>query len=343
VTRKADLVSVLIPAYNVAPFVGATIQSALCQTWPRVEVIVVDDGSTDNTLSVARAFANRVAHVVTQPNSGAPAARNRALSLAQGQYIQWLDADDLLHPDKVGAQMRVACELGNSSVVLSGAFGTFYHRPTKAAFTPTALWRDLDPVDYFLARFTKDVYFQTDAWLVSRELTEAAGPWTDFNSPDDDGEYFSRVVMKSAGVKFVENARSFYRIANLNGVSRGRSARSQTALYESKAKCINYLLSLEDSDRTRAACVQLLQDWLFEFYPYRDDLVRRARELAVELGGELHEPVLKWKYQPVKWLFGYRAASRANSMLPQLRARVVREWDKAMYRLTMESDRHQAE
>ena len=332
--RDAELVSILIPAYNVAPFLSATIESALAQTWPRVEVIVVDDGSTDETLSVARRFASRRVQVVTQPNAGAPAARNKTLSLAQGDYIQWLDSDDLLHPEKIAAQMKVARELANPRVVLSGAFGTFYHRPSKAVFTPTPLWRDIDPVDYFLVRFTKNAYFQTDAWLVSRELTDAAGPWTDYHSPDDDGEYFARVVVKSTGVKFVEEARSFYRIANLNGVSRTRSPHAQTALYGSKAKCIRYLLSLEDSDRTRAACVQLLQDWLFEFYPNRADLVQKARELAAELGGTLRDPVVKRKYQPVQWLLGYQAAARASSILPQLRARVVREWDKAMYKLT---------
>jgi len=334
VARHDPLVSVLIPAYNVAPFLGATIQSALAQTWPQVEVIVVDDGSTDDSLAVARRFAGSRVQVVTQPNAGAPAARNRTLSLAQGEYIQWLDADDLLHPDKIAAQMKVARELANARVLLSGAFGTFYHRPAKAVFTATPLWRDLDPVDYFLVRFTRNAYFQTDAWLVSRELTEAAGPWTDFHSPDDDGEYFARVVVKSAGVKFVENARSFYRIANLNGVSRTRSVRAQTALYESKAKCIRYLLALEDSVRTRAAGVQLLQEWLFEFYPNRADLVQKARALAADLGGTLHDPVVKWKYQPVQWLLGYQAAARASAIMPQLRARVVREWDKAMYKLT---------
>ena len=204
----SELVSILVPAYNAERWLTATLNSALAQTWQRVEVIVVDDGSRDGTLAVARSFESRSVKVATQPNMGAPAARNKALELAQGTYIQWLDADDLLAPTKISAQMRVAEERGDRLLLLSGAFGTFYYRPEKAVFSPTSLWRDLTPVEYFVTRFTDNVYFQTDAWLVSRELSDAAGLWTDFDSPDDDGEYFCRVAARSTGVKFVTDART---------------------------------------------------------------------------------------------------------------------------------------
>src|SRR6478736_5222717 len=102
------LVSILIPAYNAERWISDTIQSALKQTWPRKEIIVVDDGSRDQTLRVARHFASKNVSVVTQENQSASAARNRALELCQGDYIQWLDADDLLSPDKVAKQVAVA-------------------------------------------------------------------------------------------------------------------------------------------------------------------------------------------------------------------------------------------
>src|SRR5437773_11525221 len=101
----APLISILIPAYNAEPWIADTIRSALAQTWPRKEIVVVDDGSTDQTLAVARRFASKDVVVTTQENQGAAAARNSALSLCQGDYIQWLDADDLLSPEKVARQM----------------------------------------------------------------------------------------------------------------------------------------------------------------------------------------------------------------------------------------------
>src|SRR5439155_13845132 len=143
-----------------------------------------------------------------------------------------------------------AAQLADPTVLLSGAYGTFYHRPDKAAFIKTSLWRDLTPVDYLLTRFNENVCFQTDAWLVSRHLTEAAGPWSDIGSPDDDGEYFCRVALKSSGIRFVEDARSYYRQGVGSGLHLARSSRALTALFASKAKCINLLMSLEASPRT---------------------------------------------------------------------------------------------
>src|SRR5439155_24438466 len=96
----------LIPAYNAAERIVETLGSALAQTWVRTELIVVDDGSTDGTLTVARQFASRDVSVDSQHNEGAAAARNKAFSLCQGDYIQWLDADDLLSPERIAKQMR---------------------------------------------------------------------------------------------------------------------------------------------------------------------------------------------------------------------------------------------
>src|SRR5277367_1684780 len=95
------LVSILIPAYNSEQWIGYTLQSAIAQTWPRKEIIVVDDGSRDRTADEARRFASKQVVVVTVENQGAAAARNHALKLSQGDYVQWLDADDLLGPDKI--------------------------------------------------------------------------------------------------------------------------------------------------------------------------------------------------------------------------------------------------
>ena len=91
------LVSILIPAYNAQQYIAETIRSALAQTWPRKEIIIVDDGSIDGTLALARSFASASVQVVTQQNQGAAAARNKAFSLCQGDFIQWLDADDPLN------------------------------------------------------------------------------------------------------------------------------------------------------------------------------------------------------------------------------------------------------
>src|SRR5207245_5785704 len=131
------LVSILIPAYNAEPWIGDTIKSAVGQTWPRKEIIVVDDGSRDQTLAIARQFASKEISVVTQANQGAAAARNHAFSICQGDFIQWLDADDLLAPDKIARQMEAVDQCRSKRTLLSSAWGRFIYRPHQATFVPT--------------------------------------------------------------------------------------------------------------------------------------------------------------------------------------------------------------
>src|SRR6185312_14296624 len=104
----AELVSILIPAYNAERWIRDTMLSAIHQTWTNREIIIVDDGSTDNTLAIARTYESKMVKVVAQQNKGASAARNECLRYAQGDYVQWLDADDILAPDKISEQMKAA-------------------------------------------------------------------------------------------------------------------------------------------------------------------------------------------------------------------------------------------
>src|ERR1700738_3438980 len=197
------LVSILIPAFNAEAWIGDTIRSALAQTWQRKEIIVVDDGSTDQTLALARRFASKEVVVVAQENQGAAVARNHALSLSQGDYIQWLDADDLLDREKLTKQMEASRECPSNRTLFSSGWGYFAYRTDHAKFSPTSLWCDLSPVEWLLRKMGENPHMQTATWLVSRGLTEAAGPWDAGLSNDDDGEYFCRVILASDGIRFV--------------------------------------------------------------------------------------------------------------------------------------------
>src|ERR1700722_17681797 len=128
------LVSILIPAYNAEEFVAAAIRSAIDQTWQRKEIIVVDDGSTDGTAEVARKFASKDVAFVSKQNEGAAATRNHAFELSQGDYIQWLDADDLLAPDKIDRQLTALRGGDTKWTLLSSSWGHFRYRTEGARF-----------------------------------------------------------------------------------------------------------------------------------------------------------------------------------------------------------------
>ena len=105
------LVSIITPCHNNAEFIGSAIASSLNQTYPNLEVIVIDDGSTDNSVEIIRSFNDSRLRWESQPNQGAPIARNRGLELAQGSLIKFLDADDLLLADCLERQVAQTQEL----------------------------------------------------------------------------------------------------------------------------------------------------------------------------------------------------------------------------------------
>ena len=252
------LVSILIPAYNSEAWIADTLQSAIGQSWQRKEIIVVDDGSSDRTAEVARRFASAGVAVVSVQNQGAAAARNHALKLSQGDYIQWLDADDLLAPDKIERQLAALKEGDSKRILLSSPWAYFSYRTNRARFIPTSLWHDLSPVEWLLRKMSENLHMQTGTWLTSRELADAAGPWDTRLMSDDDGEYYCRVLLASEGTRFVPESKVFYRVTSSSRWSYvGTSDKKKNALLLSMKLHVKYLRSLEESDRVRNACLDL--------------------------------------------------------------------------------------
>lgn len=102
---KNHLVSCIVPVYNGERFVAAAVESILAQTYRPIELLVVNDGSTDNTTKVLDKFGNQL-QVVYQENAGQAAARNRGLDLAVGEFVAFLDADDIWLPEKLALQVE---------------------------------------------------------------------------------------------------------------------------------------------------------------------------------------------------------------------------------------------
>jgi glycosyltransferase involved in cell wall biosynthesis len=332
------LVSILIAAYNAEQWIAEAIESALTQTWPGKEIIVVDDGSDDRTLSIAHEFSSRGVFVAFQKNRGAAAARNKALSFSGGDYIQWLDADDILAPDKISRQMEFAESCTNKRILLSSEWGHFLFRTSRAKFTRTALWGDLPPVEWLRLKMEKNTWMQPGSWLVSRELTEAAGPWNEQLPWDEEGEYFCRVVIKSDKVKFIRGAKTFYRVTGPHSYGNvGTSDKKLESSWRSTRLHVQYLRSLEDSARTRRACVTFMQARLHHFHPRRPDLVNATQHLAKTLGGEVtlekHVAPLGRKYAWIKEICGLEFAYRAQTKLAQFKHAALRLWDKAMFQV----------
>ncbi len=305
----------------------------MAQTWEPKEIIVVDDGSSDGTLEIAREFESAQVRVIANEHLGAAASRNKALQMSRGDYIQYLDADDVLAPDKIEMQMRALGSSPDKRILVSGSFGKFLYRYYRTTFTPTALWCDLSPLEWLVRKMQFNLFMQTGTWLVSRELAEAAGPWDTRLLGDDDGEYFCRVLLASQEVRFVPEARVYYREAGPGRLSYiGQSDEKMVAQWLSMELHIRYIRSLEDSDRVRAACVNYLQNWVHFFHPDRPDLVNKAADMAHSLGGGLKiNP--SWKHSIFASVFGEKRAKGAQVFLTKVKYNCRQSLDKALYQV----------
>ncbi|MFI5357300.1 MAG: glycosyltransferase family 2 protein, partial [Opitutales bacterium] len=146
------------------------------------------------------------------------------------------------------------------------------------------------------------------AWLTPRALVDAAGPWDERLSLNDDGEYFCRVVLASGGIRFCADAQSFYR-SNLPGsLSRQTSKAAWRSAHLSQELCARHLLVRENSPRTQRACADLFQRLAFGAYPDAPDIVRQAEAQARAHGGSAQRPGGGRAFRLLALLLGWKAA-----------------------------------
>jgi glycosyltransferase involved in cell wall biosynthesis len=314
-------VSILIPAYNAERWVGSALQSALNQSWPKIEIIVVDDGSTDQTLAVAQRYESAKVKVMRQENRGAAAARNTALREAQSEFLQYLDADDLLSADKVQEQLTLLRENPDYVSVSSAVYFFDGKDPDSGLVERSGAVDTDDPIKWLIELLGPDGPFGSvpyGAWLTPRSVAERAGPWDDsIRSPDDDGEYFARVVLASRGIRASKTGRYYYRRFVQGG---SYSTTYSEALLRGRLHSLNCkarrLLARTNDARAHRALANRYRDLAFGAYPSFPKLTEEAPRKAREMGDTDYRPRFgTWKGELLRHLVGWRAAKRLNAAL----------------------------
>jgi glycosyltransferase involved in cell wall biosynthesis len=305
-----SLVSILIPCYNAEKYVAAAIESALGQTWPNLEVIVVDDGSSDGSLRIAQHFTSKGVQVVSQSNRGASAARNHALAASRGTYIKFLDADDLVHPQLIERQLA---RMGDSeTAVASAEWGRFYRDdPSTFQLSSESVWRDMPSLDWLVeAWMNAQPMMQAALFLVPRRLLDRCGGWNERLTLIDDFEFFSRVLCYADEVRFASGAPVYYR-SGIQGSLSGRMSQSAVeSAYLSLTEGTAHLLKLRCDLPARKACANLLQDFVYAYYPRNRHLIPEVDQRIYELGGSSLIPTGTKPFERLRDIFGWRIAKR---------------------------------
>jgi glycosyltransferase involved in cell wall biosynthesis len=214
---QLGLVSIVVPCYNAERFLRETLESALLQTYPNTEIIVIDDGSTDGTAELIRSYGGRV-NAEFGPNRGASAARNRGTALARGEFIQYLDADDLLLADAIERRVAALQETGGDVAysdweklveVAPGAFAI----GERVAVRIEDL--DVNP-DIAQLRF----WAPPAALTYRRTIVEKIGGWKDWLPIIQDARFFQDACMLGAQLVRVPGVGAAYRIHRDASLSR---------------------------------------------------------------------------------------------------------------------------
>jgi glycosyltransferase involved in cell wall biosynthesis len=293
------------------------LESALAQTYPRIEIIVVDDGSTDSSLSIAKDFESKGVRVIQQDNAGQASALNTAFDASIGHYIQYLDADDVLDPQKIEIQVA-KLDKAEPTAVASGEWARFRHDVSEAVFKSDRIWQDLSPVDWFVESWSGGGMMHVAAWLIPRMVALKAGPWVESLrwATNLDAHFFTRALLASSGCIFCQDAKSFYRSGHAS-MSSWKSRRSLEATLEVLLNTGEALLNCEESARTRRAFANNLQRYVFSTYPHCRELVSVAEKRIKELGGSdlplTAGPVQLWVSQILGWKLAKRLHAIAHA------------------------------
>lgn len=311
------LVSIIIPVYNAEKYLADALQSAIGQTWANKEIIVVDDGSTDNSLSLARQYAGDGVKVFQQENKGPSTARNLGLKHSKGDYIQFLDADDLLSANKIEAQMEVLKDFPGQLGLCTTVHFQDGENPYLVDIQHEWLSEGTDdPVDFLIKLYGGGMIgpqyggmVQPNAWLTPKSLIDKAGPWNEMRCPDDDGEFFCRVILAGNGIKYAFDAVNYYRKFNNTGTwSSGKTYEASASILHATKLKSQYLLRATDNPLAKKVLSRLFWETGFVFYPIYKDLANEAVEQAQKLNpGVAYEPFNQGIKKTLSKIFGWKA------------------------------------
>jgi glycosyltransferase involved in cell wall biosynthesis len=226
------LVSIGIPAHDGADTVAGAVESALAQSWPNKEVVVVDDGSTDATRERLQAFLPRI-RLLTQPNRGRASARNALLEAARGEWIQWLDQDDRLLPQKIATQLAEADGGTDADLLYSPCLldeGAENLKPQCSC-----------PPERLLAGWFEGELPQTGGYLWRREAVRRIDGWSDLAPLFDDYELVGRALRQGLRFRLAPSPGAVWRIRR-GPISAERTrtfARQKAAVLEEMAQWLD--------------------------------------------------------------------------------------------------------
>jgi glycosyltransferase involved in cell wall biosynthesis len=309
------VVSVCIAAYNAGKYITAALDSLADQSYPLLEVVVVNDGSSDNTLQVLQSYTRRPITIIDSNNGGQCAALNKAFRASTGTLVKFMDSDDLISPRFIENQVKRLA--GRTDAVASASWGRFYADDLSTfRLNWEKVWCDMKPIDWLVESNAEGPnMMQCALWLIPRNLLDEAGLWDESLSLINDFEFFIRLLLHCREILFTEDAILYYRSGLNNSLSRQTSRKAFESAYRSTTLGIQHMLAFENSERVRKVSADLLQMWKYDFYPRHRDLYEAAEEQIRSLGGSDRRADVGGLTKKLSDVLGWKTAKRIKLIL----------------------------
>ena len=282
-----QLVSVIIPCYNQAHYIGQALESVLEQTYTHWECIVVNDGSQDQSEDVIKSFTQHDSRIqyVYQKNAGVAAARNKGFSKAKGDYIQFLDGDDWLHPDKLKTQFAYLNKHTSIDIVYCNHFHYYEQKDLYEQYTFTKV-KDL----------RQEVLYEWDRGfnIPPHAPLYRASIWSkndlpypsDYNLRYEDWVFWALLGLKNVTIQYQDINLAYYRVHGSNFTSN----------YKNKAKnallAANYIAELLKDDEKVSFLSDTIDYYLNEYFEGKS-LEEFKTKLSWKVGKKI-SPFIYW-------------------------------------------------
>ncbi len=309
------LVSIIVSCYNAEKYVAETLESLLGQTYRNIEIIVVNDGSTDDSEAIIQGFADSRIKYYKQANKGQCSALNKGFSLSTGDYVKFYDADDILTKEVIASQVKTLN--GRTSDCISFIeWRRFYNDllPTSVDVNDLhTIHRDCTPLEY-ITWLEKPPMVQCGLWLLPRTLIIKSGLWDERLSLINDTEFFTRIFTHTRLLKFCDSGYTFYRTnMHVSSLSKDISRKGIKSAILSIDLAAKSMLAIENSERIKRLIVKgyvMILEWAFPKHKMYVRLVERRLQqypqqyIAFTRSSKAYNVIMK--------LFGWKAANRLS-------------------------------
>jgi glycosyltransferase involved in cell wall biosynthesis len=298
-------VSILIPCYNAERWIAQTIESALAQTWIEKEILVMDDGSTDGSLEIVKRFGDRI-RWETGPNRGGNAARNRLLALARGDWVQYLDADDYLVPEKISKQVSSLHECPETDILFSPFI--LEHWSEKGVRIETTIVPEPHDIWVLLARWFLP---GTGSGIWRKQALIDVGGWNERQPCCQEHELYLRLLMAARRFTYCPHAGYVYRQWSEQTVCKRNKRETHRQRLEIEQRVEEFLHKHDELTPCRKWAINMARFEIARIAWQRDhdealSIVRTIRSTHQEFipAGNAAPPI----YQMAFRMFGFRFA-----------------------------------